>query len=38
MEWNNERTLTLIELYEAKPLLCDPTRPKNYNTHAKYDA
>jgi hypothetical protein len=38
MEWNKEITLTFVELYEAKPLLCDPVRPKNYNTHAEYDA
>jgi hypothetical protein len=38
MEWNDERALALIELYKANPVLWDPTRPKYYNKHTKYEA
>jgi hypothetical protein len=32
-----EGSLTFIKLYKAKPVLWDPTYPKYYNKHTKYD-
>jgi hypothetical protein len=37
MEWNNESTLRFTELYKDNPVLWDPTHPKHYNKHSKYD-
>jgi hypothetical protein len=38
MKQNNKSALIFIELYKAEPVLGDPTHPKYYNKHTKYDA
>jgi hypothetical protein len=38
MEWTNEKTVELIEVYKAKRVLWDPKNPKYCNKFANNDA